>query len=727
MATLVFTSIGAALGGPLGGALGGLVGRSVDQALFGPSGREGPRLDDLRITTSSYGSAIPQHHGTIRAPGTIIWSTDLIERSEKRGGGKGSPSVKVFSYSASFAVALASRPILGLGRIWADGNLLRGAAGDLKTGGTLRLYTGHGDHPADPLIAAAQGAGAPAFRGMAYAVFEELDLAEFGNRIPALTFEIIADEGDITLAGMLRDLDVPVETDVAMPNLSGFSCEGGPMSLTLATLHTVYPLACDIAGSALKISAADTIPADPPLLPEAARSSRDGDFGPVDGRHRLRQADYRATPSALRYYDVARDYLAGLQRAEGRARPGREQAITFPGALSAAEARNLISAAAERAGWGREALSWRMAALDPTLGPGAVVRVPGQPGYWRITSWEWRDNGVELQLLRLPHGPSRQMPGDAGAAQLPVDLLIGPTFVQAFGLPWDGQGNGDEPRIYAALSSESAGWKGAMLHADQGGVLASLGSGRQRARLGHCTEAVPPSPAVLLERQAAITVQLVPSDLGLNDATPEALAGGANRALVGKELLQFARAEALGQGQWRLEGLLRGRGGTEAAAMAGHPAGTPFTLLDDALVSLDPAITGSAAVAVLATGLGDLAPATAMLDNPQASLKPLVPVHACARFQPDGGLMMAWTRRARGAWAWRDEVDAPLGEQTEAYRVGLGPVAAPLLTWDVTAPTLAFAPATLAQMVADHAGAALWVRQIGNHALSDPLLLATLP
>ena len=57
-----------------------------------------------------------------------------------QGGGKGKPKVTTYSYTASFAVALASRPIAGIGRIWADGNLLRGAAGDLKTGG-------HDAHP----------------------------------------------------------------------------------------------------------------------------------------------------------------------------------------------------------------------------------------------------------------------------------------------------------------------------------------------------------------------------------------------------------------------------------------------------------------------------------------------------------------------------------------------------------------------------------------------------
>jgi hypothetical protein len=91
----------------------------------------------------------------------VIWATDLVEHSTTTSSGKNKPSVTSYSYTSSFAVALASRPILSLGRIWADGNLLRGADGDLKVGGTLRIYTGTGDQAPDPLIASAEGSELP--------------------------------------------------------------------------------------------------------------------------------------------------------------------------------------------------------------------------------------------------------------------------------------------------------------------------------------------------------------------------------------------------------------------------------------------------------------------------------------------------------------------------------------------------------------------------------------
>lgn len=728
MATLVFTAVGTALGGPLGGLVGGLVGRQVDAAIFGEASHKGPRLDDLRVTTSSYGSAIPRHHGQIRAPGTIIWSTDLIEHTDSEGGGKSSPSVTTYRYSVSLAVALASRPIQGVARIWADGSLLRGAAGDLKICGTLRIYSGHGDDPVDPLLASAEGIYAPAHRGTAYAVFEDLDLATFGNRIPALSFEIIADESATTLASMLPDIIDPAAVTVALPGLSGFSCDGGPMVQTLATLDAVYPIACDAGGNGLTIFPAEDIPADPPTLPEPTTTRDSDSFGNADGKHRRRAPTASDIPSVLRYYDIERDYLAGLQRADGRARPGRERTIEFPGALAASDARSLANSAAERAGWSREMMLWRVAELDPALSPGRIVRAPGMAGLWRITSWEWLSEGIELQLLRLPYGPGRQQPGDAGQANLPTDLQAGPTQLEIFELPQATATSVDIPALYAAPSSNSAGWAGAALYVDNAGELVPLGSiGRQRSIIGTIDADLAPSPSMLLERQAVMTVTLAATDLALTNAGAAALAAGANRAMIGNEILQYACATALGGGKWRLEGLLRGRGGTEAMAQSGHLAGAGFVLLDDTLRPLDTQIVGDSAVAtIVAIGLGDSAPVTVTVTNPGLTLRPPCPVHPRAITQADGSLVLCWIRRARGAWGWRDGVDVPLVEQTESYLVGLGPVSAPDLQWEVSSPTLLLDPATVASLASTHSGAAIWVRQIGNHALSYPLLLTTL-
>ena len=202
------------------------------------------------------------------------------------------------------------------------------------------------------------------------------------------------------------------------------------------------------------------------LLPARLRPNRHSCFGGLAGQSRSRQPDAREVPDGLRYYDTGRDYQAGLQRADGRARPGRSRVLEFPGALAATTARDLANAAAERAGWSRDTLAWRVAELDPELPPGTIVRVPGQSGQWRIDGWEWRERGVELELRRLPRGAPRQTAADPGDALAPPDLIATPTELAAFELPWDGIGSGDTRQVYAALSSSSRGWTGAALYAD---------------------------------------------------------------------------------------------------------------------------------------------------------------------------------------------------------------------------------------------------------------------
>lgn len=728
MATLVLSVVGTLVGGPVGGAIGALVGRQADALLFRPGARQGPRLRELAITTSSYGTAIPKHFGRMRVPGTIIWATDLSERREKHGGGKGKPKYYTYSYSNSFAVALSSRPIAGIGRIWADGSLLRGAAGDLKVPGTFRFHTGHGDQQPDPLISAAEGAAdCPAFRGLAYAVFENLQLADFGNRIPSLSFEVFADEGDLDLAVIADGAIAGIDANVPLPGLVGYSSEGSLLD-ALATLDPVYPMDCDAGGTSL-VLVPERLQQAPLVLGEPALAGDDASFGGAQGFARQRAPIRPDRPGLIRYYDLDREYQPGVQRAAGRPEPGQPGAIELPAALAAGDALALVEQAARRTLAARETVSWRTSSLDPAIGPGSVVRLPQEPGLWRVMEWEWRMAGVELSLTRLPAGETATgLSSDPGRALTASDLLAGATVLAVFELPWDGSnGSGDTPEIYAAVSRSGGSWSGAALYVDHGdGQLLSLGvSGRTGAVMGTALAPLLPASAAIVDRTSYLDVQLANPAATLVSATLRQLALGANRALIGSEIIQFATATPLGNNVWRLEQILRGRGGTEAAA-AGHGAGEQFVLLDDSLVALDAALVGQSPAAVIAAvGMGDDEPVTAPIASRGATWRPLAPVHPRATPLASGGLHLAWTRRARGAWLWNDGVDAPLHEQSEAYQVGYGPITSPLALWDVTTAELIIAQSVLTQLASSLPGGKFHVRQRGSYALSDPLLLAT--
>jgi hypothetical protein len=623
-------------------------------------------------------------------------------------------------------VALSSTPISRLGRIWADGNLLRGVQEDLKVGGTLRVYRGFGDDPVDPLIAAAKGASAPAFRDCAYVVFENLELGDYGNRIPALSFEIFAEGGEesVSLDQLVPDL-TPITAAAPLAHARGFADEGGPLASTLAAIDQVIPLVCSSGSDGLTLAPRDGVGGEVITLPEQLGTD---DRGEEEARHKQRAGIAVRTPAALRYYDEERDYQTGVQRAAGARRGGREMMIDLPATMTATGARQLANDSANRARWQHETVTWRIGELDPRIGPGSIVRLPAMPGHWLLRSWEWLDRGVSLELERLAPANGAPRPSDAGENLPPPDLIVPETRLAVVELPPDGNSNPSTPIIVAAASAQNAAWRGAALFAVQGNALVELGTtGTQRAAIGHLMAPLGPSTALLFEPQAEAMIELAAPDLELSDTDMEGLAAGSNRMLIGGELVQFLRAEPIGNATWRISGMLRGRGGTEPAAGLGHPAGTATIFVDDRLVALDPLLVpSSAATRIAAIGTGDTDAVVAPLTNPGLSRRPLCPVHPRITQQTDGAVVYSWTRRARGQWRWEDGVDVPLTEERESYVVGYGSVAAPFATWQTEVSSLRLTQAERAAVVSAHGPGVLWVRQVGTYDNSPALLLASL-
>ncbi len=225
MATLALGAVGAAVGGAalpsglsvlgtalsgasIGTALGSIAGSVIDQALFAPSGQqrqqEGARLSDLKVSSSTEGGHIARSYGRVRLPGQLIWATHFEEEVIKTttqaasGGGKGlggggrgggsrpQQTTQIeYHYFANIAYAICEGEVTRIGRIWADGKELN------QSDFTIRVYRGSDTQQPDSLMETKEGAGnAPAYRGIAYVVFERMALARFGNRLPQLNFEV---------------------------------------------------------------------------------------------------------------------------------------------------------------------------------------------------------------------------------------------------------------------------------------------------------------------------------------------------------------------------------------------------------------------------------------------------------------------------------------------------------------------------------------------------------
>lgn len=175
---------------------------------------EGPRVDDLAVTSGDYGAAWPRVWGMrwIRPP--VFWAEDLKEVKQTRKGKAGKNTL--YSYYGSWAHGLACHGLEAVRRIKFDGHLVYDASGagpvtpftlgetGGKTGGTggsisdyMAFYPGDFTQSVDSAIEAdvdgRLGEGfTPAYRGRSYLRFHNLPLEKFGNRIPQVEVEVVA-------------------------------------------------------------------------------------------------------------------------------------------------------------------------------------------------------------------------------------------------------------------------------------------------------------------------------------------------------------------------------------------------------------------------------------------------------------------------------------------------------------------------------------------------------
>ncbi|MHA6325481.1 baseplate multidomain protein megatron [Roseivivax sp. CAU 1753] len=260
MATILLSAAGAAFGGSIGGSFLGLsmvawgrfagatLGRAIDQSLMGQGSEsiETGRVERFHLSNSGEGRAIAQVYGRVRVGGQVIWTTHFKESTTTEGGddgGKGapaSPEITTYHYSVNMALALCEGEIAGVSRVWADGVEI--SANDIN----MRVYPGSRDQLPDPKMEAVEGEGqVPAYRGTAYVVLEDFKLADYGNRVPQLSFEV---------------LRVNQAADDMPELLQGVAMLPGTGEYTLATSKQYYGGGGGSSSAAINVNTASEVP-----------------------------------------------------------------------------------------------------------------------------------------------------------------------------------------------------------------------------------------------------------------------------------------------------------------------------------------------------------------------------------------------------------------------------------------------------------------------------------
>ena len=723
MATVILSAVGTYFGGPIGSAVGAAIGQQIDRAIIGGGkAREGPRIKELDIQTSSYGTQVPAIFGAMRVAGTVIWSTDLIETRNRNGGGKNRPSTINYSYSASFAVALSSRPVTRVGRIWADGNLLRGAAGDFKSEVIFRFHNGHADQPLDPLLSSAETSGqCPAYRGLAYAVFEDFQLADFGNRIPSLTFELFERETPVPLMDIARATSAGTISGASASSLTGFAAQGSDCRSVLEPLIATLPVLIRPDGDKMAVfdwsAAAPTNALIDPAVADG--SSR------IDRPSRSREANNRA-PSCLsiRHYEPQRDFQTGIQssRSVGGARTKTQ--IDLPAALDASAARDLAELQLLQRWRGLNGFKASLpmgaditSAGNQLVAPNAspllrIVEVEHQRGTTRVTAREWVD-GVSPNSIA---DPGRNVPD--------ADLPVGETRLILADLPAFGTEDPGRATVVAAAAGTGAGWKRAVLSMVDGDRIVDLGATKGVATIGELLTGLPLHSAMLEDRMNQPVVRLLHDTMALPPGSGDPKSFDAPSLWLNGEIIRYGNAEKIGPRDYQLRGLLRGCFGTDNNI--GHPAQADVFLIEsESLLLLDSVPTPIDAVLNLEVqGIGDAVPVERSVLVTGGAVAPRRPVHGKIERLESGDIFLKWQRRDRLAHSWADGADTPNSEGVLTYLVELYVGGVQRATWNIGNESLVITMSELAALsIVPGTTFQFQIRQQGRYARSLPLVL----
>lgn len=212
-ATALGATVGFFVGGPAGAVAGAQYGLLAGSLLFPADlpAVQGPRLEDFETLHADPGSPIAIVWGYACVSGFRLYLGPVTEvASTEDVGGKGAPSQEVttFTYYQTIALGLCEGPIVGVQRIWENGELVYDTrpqldeetdeqyAARLQANAfyeqTFTLYLGGEDQLPDPTLEAELGEGnVSAFRDLAYIVYHSRKIKpEQGNRHPVFKFEV---------------------------------------------------------------------------------------------------------------------------------------------------------------------------------------------------------------------------------------------------------------------------------------------------------------------------------------------------------------------------------------------------------------------------------------------------------------------------------------------------------------------------------------------------------
>lgn len=603
-------------------------------------------------------------------------------------------------------------PYAGPERNWDSYYNLFDAINDWSTAAVLAytgtnnvtLYRGTNDQIADPAMATAIGHPVPAYIGRAHVAFDGFELADFGNRLPNLTFECVHYDNDrvSSVVASLIDRSGIGSQYYDVASLTNTTPASFVMGYSVAS-RTTFRAAIEQLVGAYGIDAAEI--GDRILFRDARRISdhtvnyddlgadtagnyRDG--APITMNYR----DPLEMPMRLsmKFKDAERDYQANLatyrrQIVTAVQDSSSEIAAVVPQNLAKLAVRNKMQDL-----WlERVSATTKLPHKYIYISPTDIIDIV-QNGMLqhrvKVTSITRGANGIlDINAVRREVSHYTLAAGETDNTNM--SNYYGLVQTSSSGSEFTRLELMDTPPLrdqdgvlgyYVAMGGTSNAWPGATLYESVNGlvsydeVYSTLGA----ATMGRVISTpLLYRPAGIVDMDSSFEVTLGNVSDSLSSVTVAELFTGSNFALVGNEVINFKNATLVSGSTYRIDGgILRGRRGTDDDdTLMGHEVTERFVLLDPAtirpVIDTITNINKRFPFKAVSTGRSIANIQPAYFTDTGQRVRPFSVVGVSGTRDGVDNLTVAWVRRNRIYYDWIDHTDIPNSEQTEDYEIDI--------------------------------------------------------
>lgn len=589
----------------------------------------------------------------------------------------------------------------------------------------ITFYDGSEDQQPDPYLQALEPEeGGIAYRGTACMFFEGLQLFDFGNRTPNLSFLVESAQSQTVgeaIASMCEDAGLESdEFDVSACDgeLLGYAAAGHN-----AAAADISPLL--VSHDLLVSERAGRLTFTPRRdLRVVAIEETNLGCAPYAERDSVPQAVEIAVESnaaqvsdvVVRHIDPEKEWQPGTRRSVRTSMPRRTtQSVELPVVIDSTEAQ----AIAKRTLWNSASMSRRLTiSIPPSDWPRVneadILTFTANGRDWTMIA-QRLDRSPLLHMLATGYAEQRHLATAFDPAPGPAFSTAPSGLARSPSVEWtmfEAHALDDEhalsPGLYfaACVADADATFNGATIFEslDAGTTYSQVGRVGTGAAMGLLdTElAAWPTPEVW-DDVNTFDVRMIAGSL--ESVTDADCLNGMNRMSIddGAEIVGFATVESLGDGVYRLSRLLRGRGYTEERAKSGpHEVQSMCVLLTGGGVSWlsrNPAAIGQERWyrVVPSGGLLDDFEGRPITLQGRTCKQPTVANLAATRNGSDD-ITLTWRRRTRTITRTLGQVPAPRIEPVEAYTVEIIDDGDIVRTIAASSPTCTY---TAAQQTAD--------------------------